>query len=522
MRPRRAWRRSASPRPGAAVPAAQDPAGQESAGTRPKRRRWLRRSLISLGVVVALIVALVGAEAIYLAYRNHQIHRIAVKHLSQVATKGPDVGVQTFLLIGSTSRCALAHQSQAFGTCQQGITGVNSDVTMLLRADPATHTISILSIPRDMVLENVRQDQQRFYKIDAALAQGPSQLVNVIEQDFGIPINHFAELNFDSFQNVVNALGGVNMYFPYPEYDDYSSLHIKTAGCYHLNGFEALAVVRARHLWYKVGNTWQYDGSGDLGRIIRVHEFLRVLATTLQQRGLSNPFHDNALIGALAPQLTIDSSLSLSDMVNLVLSLHGVNAASQPQLTMPNIEDTQLYSWNGIDFGSVVFPSYPQDQAAIDQFEGWSRPPGSTLAPGSITVSVENGTTTPNAATFASRLTTLGYHVTGTGSTTPVGPISETYVYYSRGHLRQAERVMQSLWGMASMAEGPTLDGADVTVVTGTNAHVVLPATHKHNAGHHHTSASSNPFPILRPVSSSRQGLPPYDPRACPIGSPVH
>jgi LCP family protein required for cell wall assembly len=473
--------------------------------------------LVSISCVVALLVGLVGAEAIYLAYRNGQIRRLAVHHLAPVQTKGPSAGVQTFLLIGSTSRCALAQQSQAFGLCSEGINGVNADVTLLLREDAATHTISILSIPRDLVLENVRQDQQKFYKIDAALAQGPSQLVNVIEQDFGIPINHFVELNFDSFQNVVNALGGINMYFPYPEYDDYSSLHIHTAGCHHLNGFEALAVVRARHLFYKVGNTWEYDGSGDLGRIIRVHEFLRVLAATMEQRGLSNPLRDNALIGAIAPQLTVDSGLGISDMVHLVLDFHGINPSAVPQLTLPNIEDTQDYIWNGIDFGSVVLPSYPADQVAIDRFEGLAQPPGSSLAPASITVSVVNGSYTPNKQqTFASELSSLGYKVTGTSTTTPVGSISETIVYYSPGHQLQAERVMRSLSGIVSMAEGPTVDGAEVTVVAGSNAHVVVPSATPTSGSHPSSTSSSNPYPVLTPTSNATTALPPYDPRACP------
>lgn len=500
-----------------------NPHGDETAGRRRRRRgarrrwSWRRRVLVSLSTVVVLVIALVGAEAIYLAYRNHQIHRLDVHHLQGVATTGPGAGVQTFLLIGSTSRCALKQQNPAFGTCAQGVTGVNSDVTMLLREDPATHQVSILSIPRDLVLENVRQDSQKFYKIDAALAQGPSQLVNVIEQDFGIPINHFVELNFDNFQSVVNALGGVNVYFPYPEYDNYSSLRITTAGCHHLNGFGALALVRARHLFYKVGNTWQYDGSGDLGRIVRVHEFLRILAATMQQRGLSNPLRDNTLIGAIAPQLTVDSSLGITDMVHLVLSFHGINPNTVPELTLPNIIDTQNYMWNGIDFGSVVLPSYPADQAAIDAFEGLKQPPGSNLSPGSISVSVVNGSTQPNEQTiFASRLKTLGYNVTGTSTTTPVGPVAETIVYYSPGHQLQAERVMQSLSGIASMAQGPTAGGAEVTVVTGSNASVVLPSAHPSSSHHHGSGAGSNPYPVLTPTSSSTTKLPSYDPRACP------
>ncbi len=473
---------------------------------------------ILAGSIIVFLGLLVGAGFAYVAYRNHQIHHVAVRNLVPVVTKqkAPDVGVQTFLMIGSTSRCALTKQNPVFGTCAEGITGVNSDVILLLRADQTTHTISVLSIPRDLVLENVRDDSQKFYKVDAALADGPGQLVAVIEQDFDIPINHFAELNFDTFQNVVNALGGINMYFPYAEKDDFSSLNIKKPGCHHLDGFQALAVVRARHLSYLDNGQWLYDGSGDLGRIIRVHEFLRVLAATMQKEGLDNPLRDNAIIGAIAPHLTVDSGLSITDMVDLILAFHSVNPLAAPQQTLPTIEDHDDYLWEGIDFGSVLLPSYPQDQKAIDKFEGVSVAPGSKISPSSVSVSVVNGSYKTGEETgVATHLASLGYRIVGTGTSTPVGPISQAIVYYSRGHVLDAERLSQSLRGMVSMAEGPTQDGADVTLVTGSQFSVRLPSHHVRRVGPT-TTTVPNPYPVLSPASAAVQPLPSYDPRACP------
>src|SRR5271165_3170780 len=101
---------------------------------RPRWRRYLTRGLVAL---LAVIVALGGAEAGYLAFVNHQIHRIKVSHLTHLPQTGPHlaVGAQTFLLIGSTSRCVLNNkQTEAFGSCASGVTGVNSDVIILLRA----------------------------------------------------------------------------------------------------------------------------------------------------------------------------------------------------------------------------------------------------------------------------------------------------------------------------------------------------------------------------------------------------
>jgi len=463
---------------------------------------------------LVIVIGLAGAEIAYVAFRFHQIHRVTLHHLVKVRTSGsgPHVGEQTFLLIGSTSRCVLnGKQTNAFGSCAAGITGVNSDVIVLLRADPKTHSISILSILRDLVLYNVRPGNQ-FFKIDAALADGPDQLVAVIEQDFGIPINHFVELNFDSFQNIVNAIGGLKMYFPDPVHDNYSSLHVATAGCHLLNGFEALAVVRARHLWYRQGGQWLYDGNGDLSRIIRVHEFLRVLAAAVEKRGLTNPLTDNALLGAVAPNLEIDSSLALTDMVDLLRVFHSTNPGTVPQETLPNIENFADYIFDGYDVGSVVLPTYPEDQQAIDRFRGLSSPPASKISPSSVTVSVVDGTGTGDAASTARSFSALGFKVVGTGAQAPIGPISETVVYYSPGHLADAERVVQSLSGIVSMSEGSTDGGAEVMVLTGSNFSVRT-ARRTASSTTTTTSAASS---TLGPPSPAIQALPPYDPRACP------
>ena len=329
-------------------------------------------------------------------------------------------GVENLVLVGSTSRCDLKTQNKAFGLCSEGVTGVNSDVVMILHLDPATKKAAILSIPRDLFVPNARASGAN--KIDAALVEGPQQLVNAIEEDFGIPIHHYVELNFDSFQGVVNALGGIKMYFPEPVFDAYSGLNVPTPGCRKLNGFQALAVVRARHLVYKgpgVKSTnprnWPQDPQSDLSRIRRDHEFLRVLANAVSMRGLGNPVTDNDLLSSVAPQLQVDSALSLSQMFGLVLTFHGVNATTTPQQTLPVIVLSSLsYLYHGFDYGNVELTSQPNDLQAISSFLGVGANrdtmTGKPLpAPGSVSVSVLNGT----GKTGQAGLTAAGGHGRG-------------------------------------------------------------------------------------------------------------
>jgi LCP family protein required for cell wall assembly len=475
-----------------------------------------------------MVVVVAGAAFGYVTYRNHQIQHVVVNGLKAV----PPSGVENIVLVGSTSRCALKQQSSAFGLCSQGVTGVNSDVVMILHLNPKKGTASILSIPRDLFVPNARTTGPN--KIDAALVQGPERLVAAIQEDFGIPIQHYVELNFDSFQGIVNSLGGIKMYFPMPLYDAESSLNIPTAGCHLLNGFQALAVVRARHLQYKPPGVktsnprdWPQDPESDLSRIRRDHEFLRVLATAVSARGLSNPVTDNDLLGSLAPQLQVDTSFSLGDMLGTVLAFHGVNPNAAPEQTLPVMVDADNYVAGGYDYGSVELTSQPQDLQVVDNFLGVSADrdtmTGRPLpAAPTITVSVLNGTgITGQAAATASSLSSLGLDVVSTGDAPPVGAVSETTVTYSAGHEAAAERLAHDLSGSVAMGLGATTGGADVTVVTGTDFSVLTPSTSAATSG---TSGAATPpaastastdSAILAPPTPPSQKLAPFDPRSC-------
>jgi LCP family protein required for cell wall assembly len=453
-----------------------------TATKRSERSRRRRRIAIIVGAsIVGLVVLLAAATAAYLWYENNRIHRVAIKHLSAVKTSGAQKDVENILLIGSTTRCGLSQQNPAFGLCSQGVNGVNSDVVMILHLDPDHHRASILSIPRDTFVPNARHDGTN--KIDAALGdtEGPSQLIAAITDDFGIPIQHYVELNFDSFQGVVDALGGVNMYFPMPVYDLESSLYIPSSGCVALNGFEALAVVRARHLQYQPASDsglsrydWPYDPQSDLSRIRRDHEFLRVLASAVGHRGLGNFVTDLQIINSLAGNLVVDQGFSATDMANLVLEFHGVDPSSVPQYTLPVVEDSSGYYYRGSGYGDVVFPVQPQDQQVVAQFLGTAGSAGSARQllpdPGSFTVAVENGSGIYDQGSQTSdALQSLGYRVTSVTDTEVGASTTEATVLYSDpAKLGDALRVISSLSGLAVLGYDPGIvNGSGVTAGVG-------------------------------------------------------
>ncbi|HEY1829290.1 MAG TPA: LCP family protein [Acidimicrobiales bacterium] len=533
---------------------------QEEGSQRPGRGKRVRRWLL---IGLATLLVLVGAGAGYLYYLTHDLNRVQVTGLHSAFTSGAESGSENILMLGSTSRCALKQQNLAYGLCSQGVNGVNSDVIMILHVNPTTHKLGIISIPRDLFVPNARSSGAN--KIDAGLFQGMSQVVASVEEDFGIPIQHAVSLNFDQFANIVNALGGINMSFPQSVFDDESGLNVQAASCVHLNGTQALQVVRARHLQYKGDSTtryasyWTQEVQSDLARIVRDHEFLRVLASTMAKRGLDNPITDIGLINSVKSDLTFDQSWSVNDMASLVLDFHAVNINSVPQLTAPvaQVVDPDGGSsgdliYDGSSYGQVEFPANGQDWSTIDKVLGIGATinsmTGSKLpAPSSVTVSVMNGTETTNQAEdTASALSALGFHTVGVGDVSPSGDVSETVVYYgsrSAATVAAAEAVARSMTGSVVMGYDPSqvADGAEVTVVTGSQFTVNTPATtsvtgttapsssdSSSNSSSTASSSTSSSNAISAP-SSADEGLSAWDPRACapnatptaPVPNPV-
>ncbi|MGD0054620.1 MAG: LCP family protein [Acidimicrobiales bacterium] len=519
-------------------------AGASHRAPRTRRRVWIRRSLISVGLVIVLIVGGVIGDYYYL---GSLVNKKNVQHLQSSAT------TQNILLIGSTTRCGLKVQSKAYGLCSEGVTGVNSDIDMIVHLNPSTGAVSLLSIPRDLFIPNARTDGAN--KIDAALYQGPSQLVQAIEEDFAIPINHYVELNFDTFANVVNALGGVHMYFPVPIFDQESGLNIERKGCYLLDGVRALEVVRARHLQIQPNpsnhdpRSWPQEAQSDLARIRRTHEFLRVLAAKVATRGLGNPLTDQSIATSVLPDLTVDSGFSESSMVSLARTFAHTDISTAPQLTYPVIEVLSgglLYQ--GYDYGDVEFPVQPTGVNTVNEIFGVASGTDSFTdkalpAPSSVAVSVENGTGIANQAALVARLLRAkGFDIRSTGDVTSDGPVAETVVWYGGSPppahgdwtspgLAAAQSVLAQLQGPAILGYDPAKvpAGSLVAIQTGTDLTVkprTAAVTTTTIKKHHATSNTTTTTTVFDPPgvktnnafsapSTTNEALMPYDPRAC-------
>jgi LCP family protein required for cell wall assembly len=283
---------------------------------------------------VLVAVAVAGGYG----YARLRVEQVASVHLPSLAPPPPPGRPMNLLVVGSDTRQGLRRQDRGrFGAVQ----GRRGDVILLVRLDPARHQAWMLSIPRDLYVPVAGTGGRA--KINAALGKGPEQLVQTIKADFGIPVSHYLMVDFDGFQAVVDAVGGIRLGFPYPVRDDAgghnnSGLLVPTPGCRHLDGEQALALARSRYYQYRgADGVWHADPGYDLGRIRRQQVLLRALAGQALGRGLTNPLRANAVLAAVASHLTRDDTLTVGQAVRLAGQFRAFRPGALVGLTIPTV-----------------------------------------------------------------------------------------------------------------------------------------------------------------------------------------
>ena len=302
----------------------------------PPRRRtsWRIRVLQGLIVFVTLCVLATAGAYVYVKHQLGRIKRVDIPTLVQDQPGTP----MNVLLVGSDSRAnTTGDLADETGKATEGDRAGLSDTMMILHVDPGQGKAAILSIPRDLwVTVNGSHD-----RINAAFADGgPKLLISTIQDNLGIQINHYAEVDFSGFQNIVNTIGGLNVYIDAPAKDTNSGLDLPTAGCVQLDGDQALAYVRSRYYQYYEAGRWVYDTSSDFGRIKRQQDFIRRMLKKAVSSGLSNPLTLNRLISIGVDNLTIDSTMSTSDMVTLAKRFRSLDPDSVDMQTLPTTDYT--------------------------------------------------------------------------------------------------------------------------------------------------------------------------------------
>ncbi len=308
----------------------------------PKRKGGFARKAI-LGLLILAVIGVFGAIG-YVKWTESKIDRISSEELVSLATVAPGSSEPlNFLIIATDDRSNLPDDWDAdvFGE----FSGRRTDVMMLAHMVPGER-IQLLSLPRDL---KVNIEGHGTNRLNASYVfGGPDLLIKTVQQETGIPVHHFVEIDFGGFGRIVDSLGGVTLDFPLPGRDSKSGFEID-AGTHTLDGEMAVAYARSRHYEVYKDGSWQSTPGGDIARTQRQQDILVELFD--QVASPSSAFSLPAFLPTVADNITADEGLSLALMADLGRSALTLRAANIDRITLP-VENSK-----GSDGRAYVVPT---------------------------------------------------------------------------------------------------------------------------------------------------------------------
>ena len=241
-----------------------------------------------------------------------------------------DLTAKNFLITGTDNGACIDPDSPyaaAFGN-RNGL-GERADTIMILRLDPKTNAAAVLSFPRDLwVRINGKKTQGR---INSAFNRDdPNPLIVTIFDNFGILIDHYVNIDFCAFKEIVDAVGGVRVPFATPVRDKNTNLLIEAPGCHTFGGEEGLAYVRSRHFRYYDAKTkkWIEDPAADRGRISRQQDFLRRTIQKALDKSAGSPTIAKDLIDAALSYVILDANLTAGKLLDLASAMKNLDTST--------------------------------------------------------------------------------------------------------------------------------------------------------------------------------------------------
>jgi LCP family protein required for cell wall assembly len=294
-----------------AVPSAGNdgpPAGHDNehrpTPDRRKRPPW-RVALIALGALLGLVLAVAAGGYAYVNHLASSIPRVKVAHLVAATSSSGQTFLVTAIPFGPT-----------------GINGQKtslpnySKLVMLLHINASGRAGGAVVIPGDTSV-NVPGHGTRplWYALEAG---GPSLLVETVTDLTGVPLNHYAQIDFNHVAGLVDAIGGVTVTIPDTTTSFGQTFH---AGINHLTGITAVYYARDPSL-------------ADEGRTLRQEVLVRdVLAKIGNEHLITNPVTMVRVLNAITSALTVDSNLTNSEVMSLARHLGGLGSSAATFVT---------------------------------------------------------------------------------------------------------------------------------------------------------------------------------------------
>jgi len=326
------------------------PKAQTDFSRRPKSHYFV----LVLNVFVSTLLVISGFVLLWVNSRvdqrlivtlnNSKVDAPKDVQLADGSTTGTDwvldeksLDAKNFLLTGSDNgSCADAKSSTTGGIGDRTSLGERSDTIMIIRIDPSSKRAAILSFPRDLWVNIAGTTRQN--RINSAFkSTDPNRLVDTIEKSFGIPVDHYVNVNFCAFKEIVTAVDGVKVPFLYPTRDKKTGFSVSEPGCINFDGDRALAYVRSRsgYRYFDTTNQkWLEDPTGDLGRISRQQDFLRRSMQRALDKGSSSLSVANSLLNAALKNVITDDQLTPRGMLDLAQTMRDLNTRTVATYTI--------------------------------------------------------------------------------------------------------------------------------------------------------------------------------------------
>lgn len=391
------------------------PVVKKGFGQRLKSKITLKRTVITLVLLVLLIGGFIGGKLVYNA------HKIFGGSIFSVFTttklQGEDEGRVNILLAGNSAD-DVGHDG-----------GKLTDSIMLVSIDTKNNKGFLLSIPRDLWVKIPDQGHQ---KINSAYVYGEEegfsahgypdggmgQLEQIVSKNFGLPIHYYALVNYTAFKQSVDAVGGIDivvkskdprgLYDPNIDWATKGPLVKLSNGQHHLSGRQALNLARARGDAY---NSYGFYGS-DFDRTENQRKMLVALKNKATSAGvLTNPAKLSGLFDAIGNNVQTD--LKLPEVKRLHELTKNINGSNLQSLSLNSDKGKNLLaSYTSPNGQSALIPA-----AGVDDFSQIrafirSHMKSDPVSQESATIVVLNGTLVDGlASTIKEKLTNQNLYV---------------------------------------------------------------------------------------------------------------
>jgi len=357
----------------------------------------------------------------------------------------------------------------------------NTDTIMVVHLEPRAERVIVVSFPRDLLVNIPGHGRN---KINAAYGYGATPeeraqiLTDTLQQNFGIQIHHFIQLNFLSFVGLVDKLGKVDVYIPYAARDLNTGFFVERGGCWSLNGETALQYVRSRALEYFDENRGFIPANvvaPDLSRIRRQQDFMRRLAGLAVAKSLDNPFTANKVADEVIKNLKADDAFdegSIFDLIDAFRTLNPDDTSALQFETMPSRSGTEVINGQPL---AVQYPLMDQGGSQlIDRLNTFDQRPRPTPAPSTIRIRIVNASGHEDYGVAVKRqLEELGFVVTEQVESAVIRPAGSSIAYAS-GQADKAKLLQRYVEPVPNIHLGDSnVPGADIEITLGRNFHAI-------------------------------------------------